>query len=436
MGSPLRRPRASQPQTSVDEIEELAVSRQKFHEERQRIQAKQLEAEEKAHQNAEREQALLDELNVLETQIAELSERLQATVESPHEEQRKERKAEAASKRMAAMTMLGCERDWLQKEVTILKGQSSSLEEKVVQLSKQLEDAKASAARGAEETAQLRSELQERREEQASFAAQQAAHARTDAGLRLQASSLDHHVSRLVQAVEKEQDMQQKEQERLMKHQESHKDKAKNEHLRSEDLLRLPARLQADHEEAHRCKDLATELRHAKQECQAKLESYRGYQERLNFELVHWRQVSKQAEAELEAAKISRSKVEEELTLEEREVEELTKEVDRIEGKHLEALETKLLPLRESCAQLAERELQLVVQEQLDRHRSPSPLRQVVQAPPATPCSPLNRMATGIPALGHAGHRQCLCPAAKGLGSLPRAAPKPLPVLVGSMRRM
>jgi hypothetical protein len=60
---------------------------------------------------------------------------LQATVESPHEEQRKERKAEvgihtmcvvyvestsfawkAASKRMAAMTMLGCERDWLQKE--------------------------------------------------------------------------------------------------------------------------------------------------------------------------------------------------------------------------------------------------------------------------------------------------------------------------------
>ena len=61
--------------------------------------------------------------------------RLQATVESPHEEQRKERKAEvgihtmcvvyvestsfawkAASKRMAAMTMLGCERDWLQKE--------------------------------------------------------------------------------------------------------------------------------------------------------------------------------------------------------------------------------------------------------------------------------------------------------------------------------
>eukprot|EP00435_Cladocopium_sp_Y103_P009094 s5350_g2.t1 len=75
---------------------------------------------------------------------------------------------------MAAMAMLGCERDWLQKEVTILKGQSSSLEEKVVQLSKQLEDAKASAARGAEETAQLRSELQEHREEQASFAAQQA----------------------------------------------------------------------------------------------------------------------------------------------------------------------------------------------------------------------------------------------------------------------
>lgn len=381
LGSPLRRPRASQSQTSIDEIEELAVSRQKFNEEKQRIQAKQLEAEEKAHQNAEREQALLDELNVLETQIAELSERLQATAESPHEEQRH---AEAASKRMAAMAMLGCERDWLQKEVTILKGQSSSLEEKVVQLSKQLEDAKASAARGAEETAQLRSELQEHREEQASFAAQQ----------------------------------------------------AKNDHLRSEDLLRhLPARPQADHQEAHRCKDLAAELRHAKRECQAKLESYRGYQERLKFELVHWRQISKQAEAELEAAKTSRSKVEEELALEEQEVEELTKEVDRIEGKHLEALETKLLPLRESCAQLAERERHLVVpvvQEQLDRHRSPSPIQQV-QAPPA-PCS-LNRMAAGIPA-GHAGHRQCLCPAAKGSGSLPRAAPKPLPVLVGSMRRM
>eukprot|EP00435_Cladocopium_sp_Y103_P000068 s6477_g1.t1 len=41
--------------------------------------------------------------------------------------------------------------------------------------------------------------------------------------------------------------------------------------------------------------------------------------ERLKFELVHWRQISKQAEAELEAAKTSRSKVEEELALEEQE---------------------------------------------------------------------------------------------------------------------
>eukprot|EP00434_Breviolum_minutum_P016774 symbB.v1.2.014795.t1/scaffold1089.1/size139057/7 len=38
------------------------------------------------------------------------------------------------------------------------------------------------------------------------------------------------------------------------------------------------SRLQADHEEAHRCKDLAAELRLSKQECQAKLEGFRGYQ--------------------------------------------------------------------------------------------------------------------------------------------------------------
>jgi len=419
----------SHSQTGKDENEEIALARQKFEEEKQRMEAQQREIEEKARKNAKQEQDLLDELSVLETQIAELSERLQATTASPNE---KQRQAEAASKRMAAMTMLGCERDWLQEEVHILKGQSSTLEEKVTQLSKQLDDAKACAARGAEETAQLKSELQERREEQASFAAQQAEHARADAGLRMQASALDDHVSRLVQVVEKEQDMQQQEQERLMKNQELHQDKAQTEHLQSQEVLRqLPARLQADHEEAHRCKDLAAELRLSKQECQAKLEGFCGYQERLNFELAHWRQAHKQAEAEWEAAKTSRSKAEEELALEEEEVAKLSKEVDLVEAKHLEALETKILPLRESCAQLAEREVQLVVQEQLNRRRSPSPLQQV-PVPSVKSCSPLTRVA--VPAPGHSGHRQSW--PTQGLGSaFPKSAPKPLPVVVGSVSR-
>ncbi|CAK9029687.1 unnamed protein product [Durusdinium trenchii] len=205
--SPLRRPRA-RTQAGMDEIEELAMAREKFEEEKERINAQRLEVEEKARQNAQEEEALLDELRMLENQIAEISSRLQGTTAELTTEG-KQQNAEVASKRMAALTMLSCERDWLQEEVHILKGQSTSLEEKVVQLSKELEEAKASAARGAEETAQLRCELHERREERASFTAQQAANAKADAGLKLQVFALDDHVSRLTQAVEMEQNMQQ-----------------------------------------------------------------------------------------------------------------------------------------------------------------------------------------------------------------------------------
>lgn len=401
----------------MDEIEELAMAREKFEEEKEPINAQRLEVEEKARQNAQEEEALLDELRMLENQIAEISSRLQGTTAELTTEG-KQQNAEVASKRMAALTMLSCERDWLQEEVHILKGQSTSLEEKVVQLSKELEEAKASAARGAEETAQLRCELHERREERASFTAQQAANAKADAGLKLQVFALDDHVSRLTQAVEMEQNMQQEEQRRLMKDREQrHKAWTDNGHSQ-EAKLALPARLQADHEEAHRWKDLAATLRRSMQECVAKLDGFRGHEERLVYDLKQWLLVQKQVEAEWEAAKLSRSKVEEELAREEKEVEQLGKEVDQAEAQHLEALETKLLPLRESCSQLVDRELQLVVQEQLDRHCASS--LQQAKALPRRQSSPMRPI--GVLDSRH-------LPAGQ------EAAPKPLPIVVGTMRR-
>ncbi|CAK9029689.1 unnamed protein product [Durusdinium trenchii] len=154
------------------------------------------------------------------------------------------------------------------------------------------------------------------------------------------------------------------------------------------------------------------------QECVAKLDGFRGHEERLVYDLKQWLLVQKQVEAEWEAAKLSRSKVEEELAREEKEVEQLGKEVDQAEAQHLEALETKLLPLRESCSQLVDRELQLVVQEQLDRHCASS--LQQAKALPRRQSSPMRPI--GVLDSRH-------LPAGQ------EAAPKPLPIVVGTMRR-
>lgn len=261
--------------------------------------------------------------------------------------------------------MLTCERDSLQEEVRLLKSQSNNLEEKVARLSKQLADAKAAAQRGDEETAQLRRELLERREERAAFAAQQAAHARTGAGLRVQASALDDHVLRLTKAVEKEQELLEKDRDKLLNDQELTQTEAHEEKLLSRALLQdLPARLHADHAEVYQYKDLAGELQQKMQQCAAKLQRFRRHQEHLAFELSRWRKTRKQVEAGRDAARASRVQAEHDLATMEREVEQLTKQLDLAEAQRLRTLE-EVLPLRASCARLADRELQLVVQDHL-----------------------------------------------------------------------
>lgn len=334
-------------------------------EEKQALLAKKQDMEEIARKSADREEALRHELDALEKRGLALATRLDAA-RADLSPASKKRLAEAVSIRRAASTMLTCERDSLQEEVRLLKSQSMSLEEKVARLSKQLGDAKAATQRGDEETAQLRRELLERREERAAFAAQQAAHARTGAGLRVQASALDDHVLRLTKAVEKEQELLAKDKDKLLNDQELTQSEAHEEKLLSRALLQdLPARLHADHAEVYQYKDLAGELQQKMQECAAKLQRFRRHQEHLAFELSRWRKTRKQVEAGRDAAHASRLQAEQDLATVEREVEQLTKQLDQAEAQRLRTLEDTVLPLRASCARLADRELQLVVQDHL-----------------------------------------------------------------------
>eukprot|EP00931_Biecheleriopsis_adriatica_P019060 TRINITY_DN13109_c0_g1_i1.p1 TRINITY_DN13109_c0_g1~~TRINITY_DN13109_c0_g1_i1.p1 ORF type:complete len:499 (+),score=135.08 TRINITY_DN13109_c0_g1_i1:36-1499(+) len=383
--SPLgqRKAVAAKPATQDEpfEHEEVGTIRRKWEEEKQKILAEQADFEEAARRYEEREQGLHGELDAQEQHIAELTERLdQARAELISPEINR-KAAEAAAGRMATSALLCCERDSLQEEVRLLKGQSNSLEDKVAVLSQRLSAAKAAASRGAQETEQLRRELQERRAERATLAGQQATQKRAGLEVRAQASALDEQVSRLAEAVEREHELLEEEQQRLATGEEQQQLQVRQAKQLSDELVgSIPARLEAHRAEAQRCEEVAIEGRKALLQCQNKLRRLSMLREQLVGELSRWKKKQLQSEAQRDTARASRLKAEADLAAEQDEAKKLMNRVEDVEVQHQQALDSQLLPLRESCSRLAEREMHLTVQEHLDNSAMP------LKAPAETRC--------------------------------------------------
>ncbi|CAE8599568.1 unnamed protein product [Polarella glacialis] len=344
------------------EQEEEPSVEKKLEQERLQLLIEKEDHEERARRLDGVEKSLQARLQEVEAHFTELVGRLaRARAESYGEQSVKV--SEAAAGRLATATALHLQRDTLQEEVRILESQAAKLEDKAVVLSQQHSAAKASAMRGIQETEQLRRELQERRGERAALVGEQVGAARTGLEQKAQASALDEAVARLAHAVEREQAGLDQEQRKLRAAEERVAAQAQEERrLAQLQVGELPSRLEAYREEAKRCEAVATEGCRALLECRATLQRLRDHRELLLSELGRWRQRQHQAEASRDAVRLARQQTEAELAKEEMQVRRLLQQVEEAEARQQQAFQSQM-PLRESCAQLAQRELQQVVED-------------------------------------------------------------------------
>eukprot|EP00927_Polykrikos_kofoidii_P065764 TRINITY_DN61481_c0_g1_i1.p1 TRINITY_DN61481_c0_g1~~TRINITY_DN61481_c0_g1_i1.p1 ORF type:complete len:533 (+),score=88.64 TRINITY_DN61481_c0_g1_i1:187-1785(+) len=276
------------------------------------------------------------------------------------------RLAETQARRSSTAMSLLSEREALVKEISWQQVRCRKLEATLADMETRLEDACTRQTRGNKETLQLKAELLERQGERISIITEKTKVERTGAQRRLQATSLEAHVTRLAAALEVD-DAQFERQSKVMKSIECKLNSDFESERRQRSLVskEIPRQIEAARVEKQRCDSVTESLRRevaALEEKRTRLQEHAACR---NLDVDRLQKERWAITAERGSAAAARKAAQSSVVGAEAEVVRLTELAEYIEEQNLELVKSQV-PLRNACSILVEKDVRQLVERYLE----------------------------------------------------------------------